>query len=125
MVDAGAGIDGGPLLGVFFFGGLWWTVRKGIASKQVALWFLGSMLLRTSVVLLGFYFVLGDNWQRLLAGLLGFVIARIIVTRLTRRRQNSQPARYRRPAMHLSPDEIIFWQMGSFKLNATIVSPGG
>jgi F1F0 ATPase subunit 2 len=75
---------GGALLGVFFFVGLWWTVRKMESSKQVALLFLGSMLLRTSVVILGFYFILGDNWQRLLAGLLGFIVARIIVTRLTR-----------------------------------------
>jgi F1F0 ATPase subunit 2 len=74
----------GVLLGLFFFAGLWWTVRKIESSKQVALLFLGSMLLRTSVVILGFYFILGDNWQRLLAGMLGFVIARIIVTRLTR-----------------------------------------
>ena len=74
----------GALLGVFFFAGLWWTVRKMESSKQVALLFLGSMLLRTSVVIIGFYFILGDNWQRLLAGLLGFIIARIIVTRLTR-----------------------------------------
>ena len=74
----------GALLGVFFFAGLWWTVRKIESAKQVALLFLGSMLLRTSVVILGFYFILGDNWQHLLAGLLGFVIARIIVTRLTR-----------------------------------------
>jgi len=74
----------GALLGVFFFAGLWWTVRKIESSKNVALLFLGSMILRTSVVILGFYFILGDNWQRLLAGLLGFVIARIIVIRLTR-----------------------------------------
>ena len=74
----------GALLGVFFFAGLWWTVRKIESTKQVALLFLGSMLLRTSVVILGFYFILGDNWQRLVAGLLGFIIARIIVTRLTR-----------------------------------------
>ena len=74
----------GALLGVFFFAGLWWTVRKIESTKQVALLFLGSMLLRTSVVILGFYFILGDNWQRLLAGLLGFIIARLIVTRLTR-----------------------------------------
>ncbi len=74
----------GALLGVFFFAGLWWTVRQIESSKQVALLFLGSMLLRTSVVMLGFYFILGDNWQRLLAGLLGFIVARIIVTRLTR-----------------------------------------
>ncbi len=74
----------GALLGVFFFAGLWWTVRTIESRKQVALLYLGSMLLRSSVVILGFYFVLGDNWQRLLAGLLGFVVARIVVTRLTR-----------------------------------------
>lgn len=78
------GLVEGALLGVFFFVGLWWTVRKIEPTKHVALLFLGSMLLRTSVVILGFYFVLGDNWQRLIAGLLGFIIARILVTRLTR-----------------------------------------
>ena len=74
----------GALLGLFFFAGLWWTVRKLESTKQVALLFLGSMFLRTSVVVLGFYFMLGDNWQGLLVGLLGFIIARIFVTRLTR-----------------------------------------
>ena len=49
----------GVLLGAFFFGGLWWTVRKGLSSKRAALWFLGSMLLRMSVALTGFYFVSG------------------------------------------------------------------
>jgi F1F0 ATPase subunit 2 len=81
----------GALLGVFFFAGLWWTVSKLDSSKQVALLFSGSMLLRTSVVMPGFYFILGDNWQRLLAGLLGFVIARILVTRLTRIADLSKP----------------------------------
>jgi F1F0 ATPase subunit 2 len=74
----------GVVLGAFFFAGLWWTVRKMESSKHVALLFLISMMLRTIVVLLGFYFILGDNWQHLIAGLLGFIIARIIVTRLTR-----------------------------------------
>ncbi len=74
----------GVLLGAIFFGGLWWTVRQGVLSKQPVLWFLGSLLLRMCIVLLGFYFIFGDDWQRLLAGLLGLIIARIIVTRLTR-----------------------------------------
>jgi len=87
-----AALIAGIALGAFFFGGLWWTVRKGVASERAALWFLGSMLIRTSVVLLGFYFVLGDNWQRLVAGLLGFVIARIIVTRLTRVAERTKPS---------------------------------
>jgi F1F0 ATPase subunit 2 len=74
----------GLLLGAIFFGGLWWTVRKGIFSKSPALWFLGSMLLRMSIVLAGFYFIGRGDWQRLVVCLLGFVIARIIVMRLTR-----------------------------------------
>jgi F1F0 ATPase subunit 2 len=74
----------GLVLGTIFFGGLWWTVRKGVSSKHPALWFLGSMLVRMSIVLLGFYFVGRDDWQRLVACLLGFIIARFIVMRLTR-----------------------------------------
>ena len=57
----------GVLLGAVFFGGLWWTVRKGLSSEQPALWFLGSLLLRTSITLAGFYFVSGGHWERLLA----------------------------------------------------------
>jgi F1F0 ATPase subunit 2 len=74
----------GVSLGVIFFGGLWWTVRKGFSSKQPALWFFGSLLLRTSIALVGFYFVARGHWERLLACLLGFVMARLFVTRLTR-----------------------------------------
>jgi len=74
----------GLVLGTVFFGGLWWTVRKGALSKHPALWFLGSMVARMSLILLGFYFVGGGDWQRLVAGLVGFIIARYIVLRLTR-----------------------------------------
>ena len=75
------GAGGG--LGAIFFGGLWWTVRKGVSSKRPAAWFLGSLLLRSGVVLAGFYFVSAGHWERLLACFLGFLIARVIVTRLT------------------------------------------
>jgi F1F0 ATPase subunit 2 len=81
----------GLLLGAFFFGGLWWTVRNGVKSKRAALWFFSSMLLRTSVVMLGFYLLLGDSWLRMLAGLFGFFIARLIVTRLTLVFEQSKP----------------------------------
>jgi len=74
----------GVLLGALFFGGLWWTVLKGLTSPRPALWFLCSMLLRTGITLSGFYFVSDGDWKRLLACLAGFIIARLIVTRLTR-----------------------------------------
>ena len=74
----------GVLLGAVFFGGLWWTVRKGLSSTHPALWFLGSLLLRTSITVTGFYFVASGHWERLLVCLLGFIMARLIVSWLTR-----------------------------------------
>jgi F1F0 ATPase subunit 2 len=74
----------GLLLGAVFFGGLWWTVRKGVPSQRPVLWFFGSLLLRMSIVLAGFYFVGRGHWERLVVCLLGFVMARLIVTWLTR-----------------------------------------
>jgi F1F0 ATPase subunit 2 len=73
----------GVLLGAVFFGGLWWTVRKGLSSKHPALWFLGSLLLRTSIAVAGFCFVASGHWERLLVCLVGFVMARHVVARLT------------------------------------------
>jgi F1F0 ATPase subunit 2 len=74
----------GLLLGAFFFGGLWWTVRKGLSSPNPALLFLSSALLRMGGLLAGFYFVASGQWQRLLACFTGFIIARLAVTWLTR-----------------------------------------
>jgi F1F0 ATPase subunit 2 len=73
----------GVLLGAVFFGGLWWTVRKGLSSTRPALWFLGSLLLRTSIAVTGFCLVASGHWERLLVCLLGFIMARLIVARLT------------------------------------------
>jgi F1F0 ATPase subunit 2 len=73
----------GLLLGGIFFGGLWWTVRKGISSRQPAIWFFGSLVLRMGIALAGFYLVGHGHLERLVVCLLGFIIARFIVTRLT------------------------------------------
>ena len=81
----------GALLGAFFFGGLWWTVQKGVVSERPALWFFGSLLLRTGVILAGFYFVSQGHWSRLAMCLLGFLVARVIVVNwLTRGPANEQ-----------------------------------
>src|SRR5664279_1143125 len=80
----------GMLLGAVFFGGLWWTVRKGVSSEQPALWFFGSLLLRMSIALAGFYLVSGGHWERLLLCLVGFVVARLMVMGLTRSSRDIQ-----------------------------------
>ena len=88
----------GALLGAMFFGGLWWTVQKVVSSQWPALWFLGSLLLRTSIALAGFYFVALGHWERLVVCLIGFVIARLIVARLIR--STEKPAYVAQEASH-------------------------
>ncbi|MCZ4313501.1 ATP synthase subunit I [Comamonadaceae bacterium G21597-S1] len=74
----------GMVLGLVFFGGLWWTLRRGLASAHPVRWFVSSLLVRAAVVLGGIYWVGAGQWQRLLACLLGFWLARLLVLRLTR-----------------------------------------
>jgi F1F0 ATPase subunit 2 len=81
----------GLLLGAFFFGALWWTIIRGVSSQRPALWFFGSMLLRTSITLAGFYFVGREDWQRWLLCLLGFVLARLGVKWMTAGRTPQLP----------------------------------
>nr|WP_320114987.1 ATP synthase subunit I [uncultured Desulfuromonas sp.] len=81
----------GVMLGLFFFAGLWWTVRRAVISPRPALWFIGSMLIRVAVTLVGFYWVSADQWWRLLLCTAGFIVARPLVSRSVNR-----PARDRR-----------------------------
>lgn len=82
----------GALLGALFFGGLWWTVHRIVESQRPVLLFVGSLLIRTTLVLAGFYIVADGHWPRLLACLLGFVFARFIVSRLIRQSANHPAA---------------------------------
>jgi F1F0 ATPase subunit 2 len=84
-----AALAAGVLLGALFFGGLWWTVRLGLSSQRPALWFLGSLLARMSVALIGFYLVGGEQWERWLLCLLGFIVSRFVVQHGWRARQAS------------------------------------
>ncbi len=73
----------GVLLGLFFFGGLWWTVRRAMHSARAALWVGGSLLLRMGCTAGGFILVSAGDWQRMLACLLGFWAARWLVLRMS------------------------------------------
>lgn len=73
----------GVLLGLFYFIGLWWTIGR-LHGRQAALLFLSSFLVRTLVVVAGFYWVMEGRWERLLAALAGFLLARILVVRCVR-----------------------------------------
>ncbi len=72
----------GLVLGAFFFGGLWWTVNRSMVSPQPGLLILGSFLSRTAVVVGGFYLALQGGWQSLVTCLVGFLVSRVLVTRI-------------------------------------------
>ncbi len=74
----------GILLGLFFFGGLLWTVRRGLSAKHPALLFLSSWLVRIGVVVGVFFLVFNGRWERLLVCVAGFLVARIVVILFTR-----------------------------------------
>lgn len=74
----------GMALGMIFFGGLWFTVKKAVTAKIPALWVLGSFIFRVGIVLLGFYFIGAGTWQRLVSCLIGFIAARFVVIHFTR-----------------------------------------
>lgn len=87
----------GCAIGAVFFGGLWWTVRLCMTARQPAFWIIGSLLLRMGIALSGFYVVASGDWTRLLACLCGFMLARLVVTRLTRQ-PSSAPSAVNRQA---------------------------
>jgi F1F0 ATPase subunit 2 len=74
----------GMLLGMIFYGGLWWTVRRSVSSKSLNVWLIGSFPVRAIIAVTGFYIVSRGDWRSLLICLVGFLLARICVTRLLR-----------------------------------------
>jgi len=66
-------------LGLFYFGGLWLTVQWLPSLKSPMPLVLASFAGRTTVVVVGFYFVMDGRWERMLACLAGFVMLRLIL----------------------------------------------
>ncbi|GGH14372.1 hypothetical protein FAZ19_07535 [Sphingobacterium alkalisoli] len=78
----------GFLLGVLFFGGLWLTVNKTSKSKRPGLLALGSFMSRMVIVLVGFYFIGAESWQRMFVAFAGLMIARVLITNFVRAKQS-------------------------------------
>lgn len=82
-IELAVSVMAGGLLGLFFFGGLWWTLRRAFASQRTALWMGASLLFRVAGVIAGFVLLSAGDWRKLLACLLGFWMARWVVVRST------------------------------------------
>jgi len=83
----------GAVLGALFYGGLWWTVRTSLDAPNGALLFVASLFVRTTAALAGFYFLARGHAERLPACLAGFLVARLVATRLAGRSPRPIPVR--------------------------------
>lgn len=69
----------GAILGWFFFFGLRITVERLPRVKHPWLLMLSSYIARTSIVVAAFFFIMQGDLIRLLACLVGFILARTII----------------------------------------------
>jgi F1F0 ATPase subunit 2 len=75
LLLAGAG------MGVIFYGGLWLTVRALAESPHPVLMAVASFWGRTAVVVAGLALLMGRRWQNAIVCLVGFVAARLLLSR--------------------------------------------
>ncbi|MCB0665531.1 MAG: hypothetical protein KDC80_06900 [Saprospiraceae bacterium] len=74
----------GILLGVFFYGGLYFTTIRGLSAKHPVLWFIGSAFIRTTITLSVLYLIAGSDWKKMVICLIGFVASRPMMMKLTK-----------------------------------------
>jgi F1F0 ATPase subunit 2 len=71
----------GVLLGLMYFGGLWWTVAA-VSRKRVPAWWLAvSFTVRVALLTAGLYIVLLISVWHLAACLIGWLVARMALMR--------------------------------------------
>jgi F1F0 ATPase subunit 2 len=81
----------GAVLGVVFFGGLWWTTQRLPATSRPALLLSLSLLVRVVVLAFGLLLVAQLGGGPLLFAAFGLVAARLGLTRLAVRGRLPQP----------------------------------
>ncbi len=78
----------GAALGIVYFGVLWRSVQRLPLARHPLLWLIGGAVLRIAMLLAAFSVVMDGRWERLVACLAGFIVARFVMVR----RLRPQPA---------------------------------
>lgn len=90
--DIVVGLITGALAGLAFFGGLKWTVARLGSSSHPMLLAVGSFVVR-SVVIAGLIVVVANgSLTRVLAALIGILVARTVLVSLTRSQLEAEEA---------------------------------
>ncbi len=71
----------GIVLGILYFGGLWLTITRMRASKSPGIFLALSFILRTVLVIGGFYLITDGKLERLAVAMLAFFVTRFVFIR--------------------------------------------
>jgi F1F0 ATPase subunit 2 len=76
------GLLAGAALGALYFLWLWWTLLAMVDRRRAGVWFAVNIVLRLAFALAGFALLARwGGWPSTVAGLLGFIAARTLLTR--------------------------------------------
>ncbi|MDW7671748.1 MAG: ATP synthase subunit I [Bacillota bacterium] len=73
------GFFGGVVLGLVFFGGLYWSVQQLPTVKHPGLLMMASLLVRMAVLLTGLYFLMAGEIKNLLAAVVGVMLMKFVM----------------------------------------------
>jgi F1F0 ATPase subunit 2 len=75
----------GAAIGVVYFGGLWWTLRRLGRCRKPHWLALGSFGLRSGICLAGLFWIAREGrWEHVVSSLLGLLAARWVLVHLLR-----------------------------------------
>lgn len=74
----------GCAIGVFFFGGLWLTVNQIEKTRFPGPLFMMSFFGRSLISMLGFYLLIGHQFENAIIAFAGFLLARFVTVRMGR-----------------------------------------
>ncbi|MGD9299965.1 MAG: ATP synthase subunit I [Desulfobacterales bacterium] len=104
----GMSFTSGLVIGVFYFLGLWWTVRRLSTVRAPALWTIASFVVRSGIVLAGFYLVMAGRWDNLLACLAGFTLIRLwLIRRLSPASVKIRPGCLRKTSRNKLDESVV------------------
>lgn len=69
----------GLVLGIIYFGGLYYSTQKFNQVKRPALFMVLSFVIRMGILLIGFYYLTKIDYKNVLIGLVGVILIRIIM----------------------------------------------
>jgi len=84
---------GGMVLGAAYCAMLWLAVRRLRAARRPIVWLVATAVPRIAVPLAGFYWIMQSGWMHLMAGLVGFLLARLAVQYWATARGSGPPGR--------------------------------